>query len=245
MIAIAFALPEESRDVVAALRAPHRSGSPSLPVIAGWLEKREVVVFHTGMGPVSARDQLQQFWRAHCGSRMDCVIGAGFAGGLEPTLPAGTLILAENYPEWLGVALTILGKRVQVGLLASVPIVLETPEAKAECACKTGALAVDMESATLAAFFREKGVPFLALRAISDAAHEPLPVPSAIWFDVSAQRPQPLALVWFLLRHPARVIPFARFVFTIRRARQTLSAALIDLVTHNHHAATGLIPRRR
>ena len=245
MIAIAFALPEESRDVVAALRAPRRSGSPALPVIAGALEKREVVVFHTGVGPVSAREQLQQFWEAHCGSRVEGVIGAGFAGGIDPALPAGTLVLAENYPECLDIGRAVLGKRAQIGLLASAAAVLETPYAKAEFAKKTGALAVDMESATLAAFFREKGVPFLALRAISDAAHESLPLPSAVWFDARAQRPRPLALLGFLLCHPARVFPFVRFVLTIRRARRMLAEAVLDLVTHNHRAATGPAPRRR
>jgi adenosylhomocysteine nucleosidase len=116
--------------------------------------------------------------------------------------------------------------------------VLETPEAKAEYARETGALAVDMESATVAAFFREKGVPFLALRAISDAASEPLPVPSSVWFDPREQRPRPWALIRFLLRHPRRIGPFVRFVLTIGRARRTLTAALLDLLASQ---ATGEI----
>ena len=244
MIAIAFALPQESRELVAALRAPRRSGSLALPVISGWLRLREVVIFHTGVGAVSAREQLQAFWESHCGSGVDCVIGTGFAGGLDPALPAGTLVLAENYPERLDPARGVLGERVQIGPLASAATVQETPEAKAQLARETGAIAVDMESATVAAFFREKGVPFLALRAISDTAHESLPVPPAVWFDANTQRPRPAALLGYLLRHPARLFPFVRFVFTIRRSRQTLSAALIELVTRSR-AASGPAPRRR
>lgn len=216
--------------MVAALRAPHRSGPSALPIISGKLGACEVVVFHTGMGPGWARERLQQFWERHCGDRLECVIGAGFAGGLDPALPAGTLVLAENYPERVAAARAVLQHRVTVGVLASAPTALENPEAKAQWACATGAIAVDMETATVAAFFREKRVPFLALRAISDAAHEPLPVPSVIWFDARAQRPRPLALIGFLLRHPARLRPFVRFVLTIRRARRTLAEALIDLV---------------
>lgn len=237
MIAIAFALPEESREVVAALRAPRRSGSRTLPVITGWLKMREVAVFHTGIGPVSAREQLRQFWDNHCGGGVDYVIGSGFAGGLDPALPAGTLVLAANYPERLDWARLFLDESAQIGPLASADAVLETPQAKAAFACKTGALAVDMESETVAEFFRKKGVPFLALRAISDAVHEPLPVPSAVWFDASAQCPRPLALIGYLLRHRARIRPFVRFWFTIRRARRMLSAALVHLVNNSRAGA--------
>jgi adenosylhomocysteine nucleosidase len=107
--------------------------------------------------------------------------------------------------------------------------VLETPEAKAQCARETGALAVDMESATVAAFCREKGVPFLALRAISDTAGDSLPVPSEVWFDARTQRARPWGLFLFLLGHPGRIQPFVRFVLTIRHARRTLTAALLEL----------------
>ena len=251
MIALAFALPQESRGVVAALHAPHRSGSPALPVIFGKLGTQEVVVFHTGVGPLSTRKQLQRFWETHCGERVDCVISAGFAGGLDPTLPTGALILAENFPERLEIARATLGNRVRVHPLASAPVVLETPQAKAQYKSATRAFAVDMESATIADFFHKKGVPFLSLRAISDAAHEALPIPSAIWFDVHTQRPRPLALILFLVRHPARILPFSRFILTLRRARRTLTAALIELVALTPpgmatcSAATGPAPQRQ
>ena len=104
MTAISFALPHESRELVAALRFPMRSGSTALPIVSGTLGGREVVIFHTGVGAASAREWVQEFWDLYEGGRVDCVIGAGFAGGLNPGLPAGTLVLAENYPDRLSVA---------------------------------------------------------------------------------------------------------------------------------------------
>ena len=246
MTAISFALPHESRELVAALRFPMRSGSTALPIVSGTLGGREVVIFHTGVGAASAREWVQEFWDLYEGGRVDCVIGAGFAGGLNPGLPAGTLVLAENYPDRLSVAHATLGKRVHVGPLATASHLLETRKAKAELAQKSNAIAVDMESATLASFFCEKRVPFLALRVISDAANEPLPVPFAVWWDAHTQQPRPLALLWFLLLHPERVLPFVRFVRTIHRARRTLAVALRDLVTFSSlpHAAAGPAPQQ-
>jgi len=230
MIAVAFALPEESRDLVAAMRCPLRTGSPELPVVSGKLGSQEVIIFHTGMGSVSARQQLGLFWQAHGSERFECAIGAGFAGALDTSLPAGTLILAENYPQLLPRARAILEDRARVGRLATAQAVLETPQAKAECAKQTGAIAVDMETASVAAFFEEKSVPFLALRVISDTARETLPIPSVVWFDARSQRPRPWALMSFLVWHPSRLLPFVRFVQTIRRVRQTLTEALLDLL---------------
>ncbi len=231
MIVIAFALPEESRDLVAALEHPVRSGSKALPVIRGTYAGRLVTVFHTGIGAASARERLRGFWEQYEGALPQAAIGTGFAGGLDPALAPGALILAENYPDCLAAARSRLGaERVSVGMLASASAVLETPEAKATHALQTGAIAVDMETATVAAFFREKGVPFLGLRAISDAVGDPLPVPSSVWFDGRTQRPRPLALVAFLLWHPGRIAPFARFVGNVNRARRTLTAALLEVI---------------
>lgn len=230
MIAVAFALPEESLDLVADLQDQVQTGSAALPIITGKLGARRVVIFHTGVGATSAYEALEQFWKEHGADSISVVIGTGFAGGLDPSLPAGALVLAQNYPAWLGPAQTILKDRAHVGLLATSPAVLETVQAKAQFARQSGAVAVDMETATVAAFFREKCMPFLAVRVISDTAAETLPVPSSVWFDDAAQRPRPVALLGFLLRHPSRLLPFARFVRTVRHARQQLTEALTDLL---------------
>lgn len=249
MIAIAFALPQESRSLVAAMHAPVQTGLPELPIITGKIGEQEVVIFHTGVGSVSARDRLHWFWRRQTARRIDCVIGAGFAGGLDPSLPAGALVLAENYPGQVAAAQAALGDRVRVGPLATAPTVLETAESKAELARQSGAIAVDMETATVAEFFRKRGVPFMALRAISDVADEALPVPTGVWFDDRIQCPRPWALLGFLLLHPFRVLPFTRFVAAIRHARRMLASGLFELLAFDHftpaHAAAGPTPRRR
>ena len=194
-----------------------------------------MVIFHTGVGAVSAGDHLRWFWRRHADRPVDCVIGAGFAGGLDLSLKAGELILANNYPDCIATAQALLGNRARVGPLVTVPSVLETPEAKAEVARDSGAIAADMETATVAAFFHLKGVPFLALRAISDVAGDTLPVPSRILFDEWTQKPRPRALFRFLLCNPSRMIPFLQFILAIRRARKSLAEALVNLLAMSPH----------
>ncbi len=229
MIAITFALPEESRDFAHALHHAGSFGPPDCPMLLGNLGPQEVLIVHTGMGEARTRERLIPFFENHPVER---VISAGYAGGLDPLLPTGTLFLAENYssPEWLARARALFQNRSRVGTLATAPAALETCQAKAALARRTGALAVDMETAAIAALCREKGIPLLSLRAISDNAREELAVPFSICFDAEKQRPRPFALVKFLLRHPSRLPGFIRFVAGVNLARRVLTHALVELV---------------
>lgn len=231
MIAVAFALPQESRPFVAALRcATARLGPFECPVVRGTLRGREIGVFHTGLGDACARERLARLAQTCAAADFERLIAAGFAGGLDPALPAGSLVLSGENGAECARARAILEGRARVGCIATSPEVLETPQAKARFARETGALAVEMENAALGDFAREQGIPFLTLRAITDPAGEVLPVPTPVWFDTAAQRPRPGALLSFLLAHPSRWGAFARFLWNVHRARTALTAALIDLV---------------
>jgi nucleoside phosphorylase len=67
-------------------------------------------------------------------------------------------------------------RRVVRGLLAGVEEVVAASASKAALHSETGAAAVDMESHIAAAYASEAGIPFAALRVISDPAHRALPV---------------------------------------------------------------------
>ena len=61
------------------------------------------------------------------------------------------------------------------GLLAGVEELVAASTCKAALRSETGAAAVDMESHIAAAYAAEVGIPFAALRVISDPAHRALP----------------------------------------------------------------------
>jgi hopanoid-associated phosphorylase len=117
------------------------------------------------------------------------VISFGVAGGLDPSLKSGDIVVATEVmagdTRWLaGLSLTeaqiasiALGRRRVVrGLLAGVEEVVAASACKAALHSETGAAAVDMESHIAAAYAADAGIPFAALRVISDPAHRALPV---------------------------------------------------------------------
>ena len=116
------------------------------------------------------------------------VISFGVAGGLDPSLRSGDVVVATEVlagdTRWLAgltlnedeIASVALGRRRVVrGGLAGVEDVVVARDGKAALRSETGAAAVDMESHIAAAYAAEAGLPFAALRVISDPASSELP----------------------------------------------------------------------
>ena len=115
------------------------------------------------------------------------VISFGVAGGLDPSLKPGDIVLATEVVagdgRWLAglslneevIANLALKRRVVRGGLAGAEEVIVAQARKAALWLQTGAAAVDMESHIAAAYAADAGLPFAALRVISDSAHRSLP----------------------------------------------------------------------
>lgn len=201
MIAVTFALPQESSDFIHEL---HHSG-PAGEFLLGNLGVEEVVVAHTGIGRAAAEKTVRALLAAH---RPRMLIAAGFAGALDPQLGVGDIVERD---------------------LVTRDEPAETPEAKAQLARETGARAVDMETSAIAAVCAEKSVPLHIVRAISDTAHAPLPIPFAESYDLAAQRPRPLAVIRYVIDRPRTAIALGLFLRDLARARAALTARLLEL----------------
>jgi hopanoid-associated phosphorylase len=116
------------------------------------------------------------------------VISFGVAGGLDPSLKSGDVVVATEVmagdARWLaGLSLneTLLSslalgrRRIVRGGLAGVEEVVIARARKAALRSVTGAAAVDMESHIAADYAAKAGLPFAALRVISDPADRTLP----------------------------------------------------------------------
>jgi adenosylhomocysteine nucleosidase len=116
------------------------------------------------------------------------VISFGVAGALDPSLKSGDVVVATEVvagdARWLAglalneelIASVAMGRRRVVrGGLAGAEEVVAAQARKAALWIQTGASAVDMESHIAAAYADEAGLPFAALRVISDPAHRALP----------------------------------------------------------------------
>jgi adenosylhomocysteine nucleosidase len=116
------------------------------------------------------------------------VISFGVAGGLDPSLRSGDVVVATEVTagdtRWLAgsalneevIARVAFGRRrVVKGILAGVEEVVSGRSCKAALHLETGAAAVDMESHIAADYATAAGLPFAALRVISDPANRALP----------------------------------------------------------------------
>lgn len=102
------------------------------------------------------------------------LVSFGFAGGLEPGFPPGTLVTATKVVDaggrtlWDGPALEIRG--AERAVVCASDAVANEPEARRALADRSGAAVVDMESAVLASTGRLAGV----VRAVSDSSDHPV-----------------------------------------------------------------------
>ena len=152
MIAVTFALPQESRDFRHALRHASAVGAGARPFLLGNIGDEEVLLGHTGVGPAAAAENVAALLAFR---RPRLLISTGFAGGLDPRLATGDLLVAVNFsaPELFARCRAVLGAgaRASFGTLTSQPHPAETVAEKAALAHATGARGVDMETAAIAA----------------------------------------------------------------------------------------------
>jgi adenosylhomocysteine nucleosidase len=132
--------------------------------------------------------QLRELLTVFDPSTIRGVISFGVAGGLDPALKSGDLVVATEVmagdTRWLAgltlsdellASIPLGGRRVIRAGLAGVERVIAAQDGKAALRSETGAAAVDMESHIAAAYAAEAGLPFAALRVISDPAGRALP----------------------------------------------------------------------
>jgi hypothetical protein len=104
------------------------------------------------------------------------IVSSGLAGALDPDLVPGDLVM-EGQGALLEHLLLEL-PQAYVGRVLGSDVPLASLPAKAEAA-QSGAIAVDMESHVARRVAEKHGLPFLALRVISDGADHALP-PAAL-----------------------------------------------------------------
>ena len=109
--------------------------------------------------------------------RPDVMISCGLAGALQPHLVVGDLIVQSRRPDLVGIAesaLQMAGVPFHVGSLVTVSRPVLSPVDRRALAERTNAIAVDMESQTIAGFCHERAIPCLALKGVSDGIDDDL-----------------------------------------------------------------------
>ena len=182
---------------------PSRSSRPAPDAPAWAAQHRQPILVVTGMAaearlaagpgvttvmaggsPARLRSLLRAWVQPDCRA----VISIGIAGGLDPSLIPGDVVVATGVaaPDRRHAASSVVAhrlaarlsdhpKRVVMADLAGVDHAVVSPHEKRTLRRATGALAVDMESHVAAAFAAHHGLPFAAVRVICDPAHRGLP----------------------------------------------------------------------
>ncbi|MBN1661922.1 MAG: hypothetical protein JXA93_26245 [Anaerolineae bacterium] len=209
---------------------------------SGQYQHQSVLLAWTGMGRQRAEASATAVL---AGCQVTAVLSIGFSGALAGQLEVGDLVLASeligtdpagNVIEptiyrpnpWLlravTEALNATSLRTVSGPTATTPGIITTPANKQDLGRRTGAIAVDMESYWVARLASERGFPFLALRAISDAQADLLP---ALHQVVDADgNPSARRLVPHLIREPGSLVALLGLARNAGRARRTLTAGV-------------------
>ena len=186
----------------------------------------EVTVLLTGIGGKNAAEAMRTIpVELH-----DLCISSGLAGALDAQLRPGDVVVAQTAKTldqacevWSDAALVNFacscGARAVEALLTSEGIVA-TAEEKQELSARGSV--VDMETSYVLTAARQRHVPGVAVRAISDVADEDLPVDFGRIID-SRGRLKPLGLLKEVGLHPYRIAPLMKFAAQSRAAAGKLA----------------------
>jgi nucleoside phosphorylase len=174
--------------------------------------ENQVVVVVTGIGAGNARASIGRLLE----SAPDCCVSSGLAGGLKPDLSAGEVLAAravratdssrllDSDAELVATALVRAQDKAEMGLAADV---------------------VEMESFGVMDEATDRGIPAVAIRAVSDPVSLDLPLDfNRVVDDLGTVR-VPL-LLGQLARNPQRLPALARFGWESSRAARSLAEFL-------------------
>lgn len=197
-------------------------------VYSFWLRGEPVRLAIAGMGAENscraARELLE------CG-KVRGLVTLGFAGALADSLALGEILIADQVLDQQsrerfdcdGELFPLGG--VRCGSLLSVPEVIASAVEKRRLAREWGAIAADMESAGVACAAAQAGVPFCAIKAITDTSEQSISIDFARCRSehkgLSARK-----IVREAMRTPRGVRDLWRLAYGAHVAARSLAAAL-------------------
>lgn len=232
--------------VVAALAAEARQLGPAVrrdEPFARLADGTRLIV--TGVGCDAAAQGARELVAAGC----EALASWGLAGGLDPALQAGAVVVPRevlfegraslrplgSWRDRILRALEPAGRPVATGVLLTSRVALATVSEKSSAFRGTGAAAVDMESFAVGEVALARGLPFLAVRAIVDTAADEVPAALASATDARG-RVSVARIVVRLAAEPSGIGALLGLAARYRAAARALRAVAATRALTAHHA---------
>lgn len=218
--------PRELESFARLLAGPRKLKWPIDYALEAMWENRRVMLAANGAGPKLAAHAVEIAVRALSmaelsASRLEGVISTGYCGALSPDLRESQIVIATAVQdaetgETFPCTPVECDAEFVSGAILSQDRVATTAAEKRQLAAR-GAIAVDMESAGVASRARRAGLPFAAIRVVTDRADE------SFAFDLNRMRtPEGRIatgkIVNYALTHP-------RAISELRRLKRRASGA--------------------
>jgi len=193
-------------------------------------------------------DALSRFSKKAKKNTPYLVVNTGLAGGLKPELRTGDIIIDKNSflftdEEYIknnlvshNSALSLFdhskpnGRRVMMGRCHTVDRLLAGSEEKFRLGVDTDADCCDMEAEHLRNACLQLGVPFLAIKAISDPVGFTIRIPQSVLINPLTKKPDPFQLFAHLASRPWNFPGFVKMARQAFEARAQLAGVLAELL---------------
>ncbi len=164
----------------------------------------------------------------------DGLLSFGLAGGLDPSLKAGDIVIGDHVlaPDgsdygcddaWRQAILSLETEaEIRVGDIVGSDTPISSQAEKSRLYKSSGALAVDMESHAVAVAAAKAGVSFMAIRAIADPASQPVPWCARSGVSASGSM-RPISVLLRLLLQPWQLPTVIALGAGTRRGLRSLS----------------------
>jgi len=216
----------ELRPIVRSLHlSRRRSGDRS--VFSGAVGRVEVVATTTGIGTRASARTAEVILVS---TSIDHLILVGIAGGIGPSVGIGDLVVpdlvidlstgSEHRP-------TFLGSTAPRGTLVTSDELLVDQDEVARLE-RQGVIAVDMETAAIAAVCEDRHCPWSVFRAISDRADDGSTGPAVFAMAGPDGHPNLPAVARFVLKNPWSVPKLARLACGMKRATNTAASTAVS-----------------
>jgi adenosylhomocysteine nucleosidase len=231
-LALVYALSEEVKPILQESRILARILQKSTLLMEAEFRDEPVVFCRTGVGMGCAHEGTERLLDHF---QPSSILSVGFAGGTDPALQTGDLIVATEIRSETPTdhfATNAAGRELLETLIREEQLNYRTGplmtlwkmarRGDKETAGRNGILAVDMETAAIAAVAAKKRLPFLSLRAIFDPVDEELPFTEPYTNETNP--------IGFILKNPRALLKIPKYFRMNQICQKNLAKILTRVI---------------